>query len=369
MIHREIAVRGLYHMLQLSDWAGRHSRNLRRRPLAGSFRPGLSILIPERASPELLGQCLASVDAACGMIAEPCEVIVVVNGSPQSLYRELIDRHKRVRWIFSDAPLWFGGAVQRGLAAARYDWVYLLNNDMVLDALAFSALLPWRAPQVFGIASQIYFQDPAKRREETGWTVCRLMDGMIEILDDVANDDSTVRGTFYPGGGASLFRRDLLAPLAQQTSIYAPFYWEDVEWGTCAWRLGYESLYCPASRAWHGHRKTNRKFFSEPEIDRILDRNRLIFHLRNGPCPPSFEQFRRLLTRPDEDSLAEILTGKRIFEIVSGRLRNCSSRFRDLPLESTSQRLYGSTESSLPSPGIKGHSSGSPSPVKRLRPS
>ena len=33
-----------------------------------------------------------------------------------------------------------------------------------------SALLPWRAPHVFGIASQIYFRDAKKRREETGWT-------------------------------------------------------------------------------------------------------------------------------------------------------------------------------------------------------
>jgi GT2 family glycosyltransferase len=303
----------------------------------------MSILIPERANPDLLSECLASVNAACRMVDEPCEVIVVVNGSPQSLYRELVDQHKPVRWIFSEAPLWFGGAVQRGLEAARYDWVYLLNNDMVLDALAFSSLLPWRAPHVFGIASQIYFQDPEKRREETGWTVCRQMDGMIEILDDVANDDSTVRGTFYPGGGASLFRRDLLARLARQTSVYAPFYWEDVEWGTCAWRLGYESLYCPASKAWHGHRQTNRKFFSEPEIERILNRNRFIFHLRNGPCSRSFKQFRELLAQPGEASLAEILTGQRVFEIAYGRLRNRSRRFRDLPLDSTSQRIYGST--------------------------
>jgi GT2 family glycosyltransferase len=270
-----------------------------------------------------------------------------VNGSPRSAYGDLIHRHQRVRWIFCEAPLWFGGAVRRGLRAARYDWVYLLNNDMVLEASALSSLLPWRAPHVFGIASQIYFRDPSRRREETGWTVCHQKDGVIEIMDDVASDDSIVRGTFYPGGGASLFRRNLLVQMVRHTSVYAPFYWEDVEWGTCAWRLGYESLYCPLSKAWHGHRQTNRKFFSELEIDRILNRNRFIFHLRNGPTPASFVEFRELLARADEDSLAEILTKQRIVEIAGGRLRNCSCCFRDLPLENTWQRLYGSIEKAV----------------------
>lgn len=334
----------LYRALKLSDWLGRRLQFLRKPPEPRPFQPGLSVLIPERANPLLLRECLASVDAACRQVAEPCQVIVVVNGSARSLYEQLLREHPQVRWIFSPEPLWYGGAVRRGLRAAHYDWVYLLNNDMVLDPSAFSSLLPWRSPRVFGIASQIYFRDPQRRREETGWTVCHQRDGMIEIRDDVAGDDCTVRGTFYPGGGASLFRRDLLAHMAKHTSVYAPFYWEDVEWGTCAWRLGYESLYCPFSKAWHWHRQTNLKFFSGSEIDRILNRNRFIYHLRNGPPAASLEEFQALLAKPDEASLAEILTHRRILEIVTGRLRNCSCWFSDPPLENTWQRLYTSIE-------------------------
>lgn len=340
-MNREIALAGLYLAMRLSDRLGRRLKALHRLPPHRPFQPGLSVLIPERSQPDLLGECLASVDAACAEVSEPCEVIVVVNGSPRLHYDDLVRRYQRVRWIFSESPLWFNGAIQRGLRATGHDWVYLLNNDMIVDPQAFSSLLSWRAPHVFGIASQIYFHDPKLRREETGWTICRrASEGMIEILDEIANDDATIRSTFYPGGGASLFRRSLLAQLAGHTSVYAPFYWEDVEWGACAWRLGYESLYCPLSKVWHRHRQTNLKFFSEWEIDRILERNRYIFHLRNGPCPESFTRLVELLAMLDPNSLEEIVTGRRLFEIVSGRLRNRSRCFRDVPLETTWQCTY-----------------------------
>jgi len=340
MSERTGILRFFYRALQLSDSVGRCLRPARAPLAPRSFRPGLSILIPERANPALLAECLTSVQAAIRGIEEPSEVIVAVNGWPQSEYRDIARDHPCVQWIFSEPPLWFGGAVRQGLRAARYDWVYLLNNDMIVDPAAFTSLLPLRAPHVFGIASQIYFRDPGRRREETGWTVCREKDGMLEILDDIANDDSTIRGVFYPGGGASLFRRDLLARLANQTGVYAPFYWEDVEWGTCAWRLGFESLYCPFSKAWHWHRQTNRKFFPEEEIDRIAKRNRIIFHLRNGECLSSFSRFEKLLSSSDERTRSEILARPRMLAILRGRLSNSSKRFRDLPLEDTWRRLY-----------------------------
>ena len=304
---------------------------------AGPLGPGLSVIIPERANPVPLGQCLDTVRTATGDLPEPWEVIVVVNGWPKRCYRDLVSEHTEVRWIFSEKPLWFSGAIRRGLQAARYDWVYLLNNDMVVDPLAFFSLLYWRSPRVFGIASQIYFRDAERRREETGWTMFRESDGVFEIRDEVADDETTVRGTFYAGGGASLFQRHLLMQLLRQSSVYLPFYWEDVEWGTRAWRRGYRSLYCPASKVWHGHRQTNRKFFSEVEIDRILNRNRLVFQLRNGPSPDSLQQLREMLARLDPKSQAEILTPGRVARIVSGRAAH-------LPLAPVWEQQYGCIE-------------------------
>ena len=299
------------------------------------FRPGISIVIPERSNPELLGACLESLRTACSPLTEPYEVIVVASGSAPALYESLMRDADSTRWTFSRRALRFSGAVRKGLAAARYDWVYLLNNDMVLDPAALASLLPLRSPKVFAVASQIYFQDPSKRREETGWTAFTADGGPIEILDQLPEDDSTVRGTFYAGGGASLFRRDLLARFSDDSAVYDPFYWEDVEWGARAWWSGYEVLFCPASKVWHAHRATNRLFFPEREIDRIQQRNRLVFHLRNGPAIGSLAEFDRTIAPFHWRSILEVLSPIRFARIIRGRWRNRKLSAGVLTLEYT----------------------------------
>lgn len=311
------------------------------KPPLRDYRPGLTVLIPERANPGVLAECLERAEAACRQLSEPHEIRVVVSGAVSSDYRRLMANHQDVCWLFSEKPLWYSGAIRLGLRAARFDWVYLLNSDMMLDPQGLESLLKWRSPKIFAVASQVFFRDPARRREETGWTLFRSDGGPIEILDDVPDDDVTVRGTFYAGGGAGLFRRDLLKRLARGSSAYDPFYWEDVEWGAQAWRLGYPSVYCPASRAWHLHRMTNRLFFREPEIDRILARNRLVFHLRNSSPLGAFQRFVGELARLDEKSCNEILAGRRIAQICWGRFTSSRLPNDHIALDRTWTVRYG----------------------------
>jgi hypothetical protein len=108
----------------------------------------------------------------------------------------------------------------------------------------------------------------------------RKTDGPVGILDEIAADEITVRGTLYAGGGAALFQKRVLLGLMQDSSVYSPFYWEDVEWGVRAWRRGYRSLYYPTSKAWHGHRTTNRMFFPECEIGITSVQEVVMTHLR-----------------------------------------------------------------------------------------
>jgi hypothetical protein len=330
----------VYCALLAADWFGKRCKSA---PAAGpepaAFRPGLSVIIPERSNPKLLAECLESLRAAYSQLNEPYEVIVVASGSSPSLYDHLMGAGEAIRWVFSRRGLRFSAAVQRGLAAAQYDWVYLLNNDMVVDPAAIVSLLPWRSAKVFAIASQVYFQDARKRREETGWTVFKSNGGPIEILDQIPEDDTTVRGTFYAGGGASLFRRELLARFARDSSVYDPFYWEDVEWGTRAWRSGYQVLFCPNSKVWHAHRATNRRFFSERQIDEILQRNRLIFHFRNCGAPRSLTEFASAIA-PYWRLLPQIVLPVRFTKILSGRLRYTNLPYRERTLEYTWRKYY-----------------------------
>src|SRR5438105_10027096 len=183
------------------------------------FSPGISIVIPERANKEMLRRCLESLQPACAYLGEPAQLIVVVSEAQPATYHDLTQDFQ-ADWIFRSEPLWFIEAVALGVRAAKYDWVYLLNTDMVVDAAALREAAKWRSPSVFAIASQIYFQDSTRRREETGLTEMRDAGGLLELLDVAPDDDYGIRTHAYAGGGSSLFQRDLLASFIDRTKAY-----------------------------------------------------------------------------------------------------------------------------------------------------
>jgi len=248
---------------------------------AGHAAEGFAIVIPERGTPDLLDPCLASVRAAVAQLPVPVDIVVAQNGGDPAAYDALAARHPDVRWRHHRRALGFGGAVAMGLADVAQDWVYLLNSDMTLAPDTLAQLLPWRDDRTFAIASQIFFVDTARRREETGWTDFAVTAGVTEHFDREP-EGTAVRGHLYAGGGASLFRAARLRAYMATTASYAPFYFEDADWGVQAARDGLQVKFCPASRVRHVHRGTIGRYFPAGEIARIVRRNALQFELRHG---------------------------------------------------------------------------------------
>ena len=300
---------------------------------------GVSIIIPERAGPAMLEECLLSVKGAQALVSGPVETIIVVNGSGEEDYSRLRTLLPEALWLVEPRPLGFVQAIGRGLEVARYQGVYLLNNDMTLEPEALQEVLRWRAPNIFAVASQILFHDPDRRREETGWTDLQVVDGGVDIFDVLPEDQTTVRGHLYAGGGSSLFHRDALRNFTKGRDPYRPFYWEDAEWGVRAWRHGYEVIYCPASRAWHRHRATVSRFYALDEIERIFQRNKIRFQLRNFPETIRWSSWYARVQELDRRSLAEIFQAS---SWVRGRISFYRSPFRTVQLDSLRKKVYGS---------------------------
>ena len=104
--------------------------------------------------------------------------------------------------------LGFGGGSNAGFRAAANDIVVLLNNDMRVEPGFLAPLLEgFTDEKVFSVSCQIFFADPARRREETGLTQGWWQDGGLRVRHRV---DEGVRGLypcFYGGGGSSAFDR------------------------------------------------------------------------------------------------------------------------------------------------------------------
>ena len=254
----------------------------RARPRDDGARPGVSVIVPERGTPDLLDETLAALAAALARVDEPHQTVVVVNGAPRDDYRDLAARHPDVEWQFHDAPLGYNGAIMAGLAAVRHDWTYLLNSDMRLDPDALVEAMRYRHAHVFAVTSQIFFTDPARRREETGWSDFHPNRYAPEVYERTPEPGTLARGNLYPGGGSSLCRTAPLRRYVADSRDYSPFYWEDADWGVRAWSDGWEVLFCPASHAWHRHRGTVNRYYPAGEVERVIHRNALLFDLRHG---------------------------------------------------------------------------------------
>jgi GT2 family glycosyltransferase len=306
-------------------------------PLSADWTGGVSVVIPERATPELLARALVCLMAALDRTPEPSEIVVVVNGAPMKDYVHLAAEYPCVRWEYSEEPLGFTRAISRGIAVARYGGIYLHNSDMAVEPDAIAILLPWRSPNVFAIASQIFFDDSAKRREETGWGDLRVENGRFRLFDRMPESHNEVRSGLYAGGGCSLFDAKLLRLFAADSHAYAPFYWEDVEWGLRAWRNGLQTLFHPGSVVWHRHRATVSKFYTPKAIDRIVARNGLLFELRNRP---EMLGVRTRLEALNWTSLNEVATRPVCRELSRIRSSNHNAVFPNLQPDGRTNAFY-----------------------------
>lgn len=242
---------------------------------------GVSVIVPERGTPDLLAETLDALAAALAAVDEPTQVVIVVNGAQREDYAELLARWPGHDWQFHAQALGYNGAIEAGLAAVRHDWCYLLNSDMRLEPDALSALLPYRDTTIFALTSQIFFTDPTRRREETGWSDFHPNPDFAEVYERDPGELRVARGNLYPGGGSSLCRTEVLRGYVADSRDYSPFYWEDADWGVRAWSDGWELAFVPASRAHHHHRGTVRRYFDADEVARVIRRNELLFDLRH----------------------------------------------------------------------------------------
>ncbi|MBI1354907.1 MAG: glycosyltransferase [Acidobacteria bacterium] len=244
-----------------------------------------SVVIPTWNGRHHLEANLASVVEA--MAGHPDnEVIVVENGSDDGTVEYLRQAFPTVRVLDLDENLGFGGGSNLGFREAKNDIVVLLNNDMRVEPDFLAPLLEgFDDPQVFAVTAQIFFSDPTRRREETGLTHGRWTARGLELGHAIDDKVDRLFPAFYAGGGSSAYDRRKFLEIGGFDALLRPFYYEDSDVSFMAWKRGWKVLYAPGSVVYHEHRGTIGKKFTARYVERVIDKNRLLFVWKNihGP--------------------------------------------------------------------------------------
>ena len=258
---------------------------------------GISVVIPSRNGRDLLRAQLPGITR--DFTSGASEIIVVDNGSADGTAGWLAAEWPQARVDVSPVPLSFARAVNRGTAAARYSHVCLLNNDMLLEPGFFAALsAPFRRiPGLFCATAQIRFPTGV-RREETGKAVMaqdRPEDFPVRCDEPLPGEDGT--WVLYGSGGCSLYDAAMLHALGNVDEAYEPAYVEDLDLGWRAWQRGWPSVYVAGAVVEHRHRATTSRYFTEEELQHILEVNYLRFLARTVARPALFRRLWRQALR------------------------------------------------------------------------
>lgn len=219
-------------------------------PVDLDARPLVSVVITSYGKVPTTLDCLASI--AANRPRAPIEVVVIddASGDPD-LAR--IAAVPGVRLIDTGANAGYGPACNQGAAAARGDYVLLLNNDtLVLPGWLDSMLDLMRDDATAGaVGSKLLYPDG--RLQEAGGIIWSDATGWNFGRGDEPDAPAYnyVRETDYCSAACLLVRRDVFLGMGGFDPRYAPAYFEDSD---LAFRLrarGLRVLYQPRSEVVH----------------------------------------------------------------------------------------------------------------------
>jgi GT2 family glycosyltransferase len=196
--------------------------------------------------------------ASCRLLSWPnLRIIIVDNGSTDSSEERLREHITDLDIIQTGENLGFAGGCNVGIRHAMElgaDFVWLLNNDAVVEPASLTALTValQNDTEAACAGSKIYYLDDPQRIWfaggiwENGWLRLRQR-GAGRI--DHGEFDAPKRVAAL-SGCSMLLRSQAIERLGLLNEDYF-LYWEDVDWCARAGKAGFTVLFTPSSRVWH----------------------------------------------------------------------------------------------------------------------
>ena len=245
------------------------------------FMP-VSIIIPNYNGEQILADNLVSVVQAAESYPGKSEVIVVDDASQDNSVQMITMNFPEIKIVEHDINKGFAEAAHSGIASSNNTIIVLLNSDVRPDRNFLAPLIRWFSrDDTFSVSPLIL--DQYGKPVRVSWNLEKIVRGEIRKRNwDLEDARRWVRKgwvlkSLYASGGSVAFRKQMFLKLHGFHPIYKPFYYEDLDLGTRAWKRGWQTIFEPESIVVHDHYGTIKRFFSATRIKIIKRRNRFYY--------------------------------------------------------------------------------------------
>lgn len=243
-------------------------------------KQGISVIIPNYNGKQLLQQVLPAVFIALHNTGLPHELIISDDASKDDSIFFLQSNYPQVKLICNKENRGFSPTINKGIFAAQYDYVLLLNSDVKLSPDYFQPLLRYFEKQdTFGVMGRIVgwqdevIQDAAKYPAFHG---AKIKTSGNYYLAGPSDNDWLY--SMYLSGANALVKREKLQALGGFDELFAPFYVEDFELSLRAWRMGWKCYYEHSAICRHKTSTTIASGYKKENIRKIYNRNKMYMH-------------------------------------------------------------------------------------------
>lgn len=209
----------------------------------------VSVIIPNYNGEHFLKECL---EALKRQTFDDMEVILVDNASTDDSVRLAKELYREIRVIELHDNTGFAYAVNRGIEAAKGEYVLLLNNDTIVfpNFVKNQYKMIKGKPDVFSCSALMIQNQNHELVDDAGDELAVLGWGFAPDRDKPVSGCGVPHEVFSSCAGAAIYRKAVFDEIGLfDESFFA--YLEDMDVGYRARLAGYRNLYNPYAKVYH----------------------------------------------------------------------------------------------------------------------